>query len=82
VLSAYEKAFAENPLEAHRHGILHCQITRADQLEKIAKMHLHVYAQSIFLDYDNHIVEERVGKELASTSYSWKALMNNGVSVS
>ena len=28
-------------------------------------MHLHVYAQSIFLDYDNHIVEERVGKELA-----------------
>lgn len=45
-------------------------------------MHLHVYAQSIFLDYDNHIVEERVGKELASTSYSWKALMNNGVSVS
>lgn len=34
------------------------------------------------LDYDNHIVEERVGKELASTSYSWKTLMNNGVSVS
>ena len=82
VLSTYEKALAENPREDHRHGIVHCQITRADQLEKIAKMHLHVYAQSIFLDYDNHIVEERVGKELASTSYSWKTLMNNGVSVS
>lgn len=54
VLSAYEKALAENPREDHRHGIVHCQITRADQLEKIAKMHLHVYAQSIFLDYDNH----------------------------
>ena len=51
VLSAYEKALAENPREDHRHGIVHCQITRADQLEKIAKMHLHVYAQSIFLDY-------------------------------
>ena len=76
------KGLAENPREDHRHGIVHCQITRADQLEKIAKMHLHVYAQSIFLDYDNHIVEERVGKELASTSYSWKTLMNNGVSVS
>ena len=82
VLSAYEKALLKNPREDHRHGIVHCQITRADQLEKIAKMHLHVYAQSIFLDYDNHIVEERVGKELASTSYSWKTLMNNGVSVS
>ena len=45
-------------------------------------MHLHVYAQSIFLDYDNHIVEARVGKELASSSYSWKTLMKKGVSVS
>ena len=45
-------------------------------------MKLHVYAQSIFLDYDNHIVEERVGKELASTSYSWKTLMKKGATVS
>lgn len=82
VLSAYEKALAECPRDNHRHGIVHCQITRADQLEKIAKLKLHVYAQSIFLDYDNHIVEERVGKELASTSYSWKTLMNKGTSVS
>ena len=82
VLSAYEKALAECPRKDHRHGIVHCQITRADQLEKIAKLKLHVYAQSIFLDYDNHIVEERVGEELASTSYSWKTLMNKGATVS
>ena len=82
VLSAYEKALTENPRENHRHGIVHCQITRPDQLEKIANMKLHVYAQSIFLDYDNHIVEERVGKELASTSYSWKTLMKKGATVS
>lgn len=82
VLHAYEKALSEHPRKDHRHGIVHCQITRADQLEKIAEMNLHVYAQSIFLDYDNHIVEERVGRELASTSYSWKTLMKKGVSVS
>ena len=82
VLSAYEKALTDNPRENHRHGIVHCQITRPDQLEKIANMKLHVYAQSIFLDYDNHIVEERVGKELASTSYSWKTLMKKGATVS
>ena len=82
VLSAYEKALAECPRDNHRHGIVHCQITRADQLEKIAKLKLHVYAQSIFLDYDNHIVEERVGKGLASTSYSWKTLMQKGTTVS
>ena len=61
---------------------MHCQITRPDQLERISRLKLHVYAQSVFLDYDNHIVESRVGKERAASSYSWKTLMNNGVSVS
>jgi len=82
VLAAIEKALAENLRDDHRHGIVHCQITRPDQLEKIAKLKLHVYAQSIFLDYDIQIVESRVGKELADTSYSWKTLLNSGATVS
>ena len=82
VLNSIEKALTAHPRADHRHGIVHCQITRPDQLEKIAKMDLHVYAQSIFLDYDLHIVEDRVGKELAQSSYSWKTLMGKGVSVS
>ncbi len=82
VLSSIEKALASHPRTDHRHGIVHCQITRPDQLEKIADLNLHVYAQSIFLDYDLHIVEDRVGKELADSSYSWKTLMENGVTVS
>lgn len=82
VLSAYEKALSAYPREDHRHGIVHCQITRPDQLQKIAALKLHVYAQSIFLDYDINIVEKRVGQQLASSSYSWKTLMNKGVSVS
>ena len=81
-LNSVEKALAEHPRADHRHGIVHCQITRPDQLERIENLQLHVYAQSIFLDYDLHIVEERVGKELASSSYSWKTLLNKGVSVS
>ena len=82
VLSALEKAQQENLREDHRHGIVHCQITRADQLEKMAKMKLHIYAQSIFLDYDTRIVEDRVGPELAATSYSWKTLKDLGATVS
>ena len=82
VLNAIERALEAQPCPDHRHGVVHCQITRPDQLERIRKAGLHVYAQSIFLDYDNHIVEKRVGKKLASTSYSWKTLMENGVSVS
>ncbi|MDO4460232.1 MAG: amidohydrolase family protein, partial [Clostridia bacterium] len=82
LLSAYEKAFANCPRNDHRSGVVHCQITRPDQLRKIADLDLHVYAQTIFLDYDIHIVKDRVGEELASTSYSWKTLMNKGVTVS
>lgn len=82
VLDAYEKALTACPREDHRHGIVHCQITRPDQLERIARLKLHIYAQSIFLDYDIHMVKERAGEELASTSYSWKTLMEKGVTVS
>lgn len=82
VLTAIEKALQEHPRADHRHGIVHCQITAADQLQKIADLRLHVYAQSIFLDYDTHILEDRVGAERASTSYAWKTLMKKGVTVS
>ncbi len=82
VLQALEKALQANPRSDHRHGVVHCQITRPDQLAKIAAMGLHVYAQSIFLDYDIHIVEQRVGAELASTSYCWKTLSQTGATVS
>ena len=82
VLNAIDKALKNHPRDDHRHGVVHCQISRADQLERMEKLKLHIYAQSIFLDYDNHIVEQRVGKDLASTSYSWKTLMDNGLIVS
>ncbi len=82
VLDAYESALTQYPRKDHRHGIVHCQISRADQLERIARLGLHVYAQSIFLDYDNHIVEKLVPPELAVWSYSWKTLLDKGVCVS
>lgn len=82
VLHAIEEALKKTPREDHRHGVVHCQLSRKDQLEKMIRMGLHIYAQSIFLDYDIHIVEQRAGKELASTSYCWKTLMDGGLSVS
>lgn len=82
ILDAYEKALQENPRQDHRHGIVHCQITRPEQLERIAKLGLHVYAQTIFLDYDLRIVEARVGGELASSSYAFHTLKEKGVHVS
>ncbi|MDO4354983.1 MAG: amidohydrolase [Clostridia bacterium] len=75
ILDAYERALTECPREDHRHGIVHCQITRPDQLERMRRMRLHAYVQSIFLDYDNHIVAERVGADRAATSYAFRTLL-------
>lgn len=82
VLNAIENALNENPRTDHRHGIVHCQISRSDQLERMIRLKLHIYAQSIFLDYDNHIVEKLVPKPLSETSYNWKTLLDGGLTVS
>ncbi|MBR4435815.1 MAG: amidohydrolase [Clostridia bacterium] len=82
VLDAFEEALNRNPRIDHRHGIVHCQITRRDQLQRMTDMRLHIYAQSVFLDYDNHIVNKLVEKELADTSYNWKTLLDGGLYIS
>ncbi|MBR3928711.1 MAG: amidohydrolase [Clostridia bacterium] len=82
VLSSYERAFALAPERDHRSGIVHVQLTRKDQLQKMSDMHLHAYAQTAFLDYDAYIVESRVGKALASTSYAFHTLKTLGCHVS
>ncbi|MDR7869329.1 MAG: amidohydrolase [Tissierellaceae bacterium] len=81
VLNAYEKILVngKNPL---RHGIVHCQITSKEQLERIAKLNIAVMYQPIFLDYDLNIVEDRVGKELSSTSYAFNTLFQLGAPIS
>lgn len=82
VLDSLEKVLAELPRKDHRHGIVHCQITRQDQLERMANLGLQIYAQTIFLDYDLHIVRQRVGDALADSSYRWKWLQDHGCTVS
>ncbi|MDR7856807.1 amidohydrolase [Tissierella sp.] len=81
IINAYEKLMVngENPL---RHGIVHCQITSMELLERIARLNIPVMYQPIFLDYDLNIVEDRVGKELASTSYAFNTLYKLGTAIS
>lgn len=75
VLDAYQEVLKEYPRTNHRHGVVHVQITRQDQLEKFKELGLHGYIQSIFLDYDTHIIRKRVTKEIADTSYNFKTLL-------
>lgn len=82
ILTAYERAFAAHPRADHRSGIVHAQITRPDQLQKMADLQLHAYAQHIFIDYDTAIVHARVGEQLASSSYAFKTMRGLGMHVS
>lgn len=81
VIRAYEKTMkkCKNPM---RHGIVHCQITSKEQLERIADLNICVMFQPIFLDYDTKIVKSRVGENLASTSYAFNTLKELGAPIS
>lgn len=79
-LKAYETVI-ENGHNPNRFGIIHCQITDKEMLERFKKSDILAYVQPIFIHYDMHMVEDRVGKELASTSYAFGTLGRMGVHV-
>ena len=79
ILEAYEKAFSVCPRDDHRSGVVHVQLTRPDQLEKMARLGLHAYVQTVFLDYDTRIVRDRAGEKLASTSYAFHSMGSLGI---
>jgi Predicted metal-dependent hydrolase with the TIM-barrel fold len=76
---AIEKAIEENPRKDHRHSIVHCQITDETLLRKFRDMNVIAHVQPIFLHYDLHIVEDRIGKERAKKTYAFKTMIDSGV---
>ena len=82
VLDAYEKVFEEHPRQDHRDTLIHCLVTRPDQLPRIKRLGLRVHFQSEFLDYHCRIAEKRLGKERAEHAYAWKSMRDMGIGVS
>lgn len=78
---SYEKAIVDGR-NVLRFAVNHCQITDRAILDQIAHDDILVLAQPIFLNYDMHIAEDLVGRDLASTSYAWSTLQQSGVHVS
>ena len=81
-LDAIEYAQKNDPAHYPRHGIVHCQVTDEGILRRIQKLNVLTYVQPIFVDFDMYIVYERVGKELAETSYAWKSMIDKGIHTS
>lgn len=78
-LGAIERARKAMPYVHPRHGVVHCQITDRRQVERFRELDAIAFIQPVFIDYDMHIVFDRVGKELGSTSYAWKDYIESGV---
>ncbi len=78
-LNAIERARREMPYLHPRHGIVHCQITDKEQVRRFKELDVIAYIQPVFIDYDMHVVFDRVGKELGDTSYAWKDYIESGV---
>jgi len=76
-----EKALAKYPKDDHRHGIVHCQITDKDLLDKFKRLDAIAYIQPIFLDYDWNIVRDRVGESREETSYNWKTMVDKKIKI-
>ena len=80
-LTSYEKFMpaGDNPL---RHSLIHFQISDMPLIERASFDKVPIQYQPVFLEYDLHIVEDRVGTELAKTSYAYKTVMEKGCLIS
>lgn len=81
-LNAIENARKTYPHLHPRHGIVHCQITTPEQLQRFKELDVSAFVQPVFIDYDMHIVRDRVGDELTETSYAWRTYIESGVHTS
>lgn len=67
------------PTRAHRNAIVHCQIMDEPLMEAMKASNIHALVQPLFLEYDMTIVKQRVGHEMARTSYAYKTMLNKGI---
>lgn len=81
-LDAIEYAQKSDSSHNPRHGIVHCQITDDRLIERFKELDVLAFVQPIFIDYDMNIVADRVGNDMAQTSYAWKTMIDKGIHVS
>lgn len=80
-LESIEKAKKATPKEDMRHSIVHCQVTDVEIIRKFSELNVVAHVQPVFLNYDLHMVEDRLGKEKAKYTYNFKRMLNEGVHV-
>lgn len=75
------KAIEKTNNKNRRHSIIHCQVTTGDLVNRIKANNILVHIQPIFLDYDIHMVENRIGYKRAKESYAFKTMQDLGIKI-
>jgi hypothetical protein len=81
-LNAFTRMLEENPSPDSRPVIVHAQIGSEDLFARMNKIGVVAAIQPIFLATDWSIIEQRVGKKRAETSYAWKMMWEAGITLS
>lgn len=81
VLNAYAKVI-DGKNNKNRHSIIHCQITDKALVERFLENDVLAQVQPIFIHYDMNVVKDRVGEELANTSYAFGDMYRMGIHTS
>lgn len=81
VLNAYDKVI-EGRNNKNRHAIIHCQITDKPLVERFMEHDVLAQVQPIFIHYDMNVVTDRVGEQLAKTSYAFGDMYRMGIHTS
>ncbi len=78
-IAAIEAAQTKYPAIKPRHGLIHAQILNEDLCRRIVAAGIYVYIQPIFIEYDLHMAEDRVGAARMRTSYHWRTMQDMGM---
>lgn len=80
-IKSYRKASESSDIKDRRCSLIHCQITDKSIIKDMKELGLIANIQPIFVNYDWTIAESRVGPERLKTSYSWRSMLDEGVSL-
>lgn len=67
------------PAESTPMRIIHAQIVRPDQLERLKKLPVVLDVQPVFLCTDLHWIENRLGRDRIRHAYLWKSMLDAGL---
>ena len=78
VVSAIEKAYAENPRPDARFRLIHVLGINKELIERCKKLPIMFDVQPKFLSSDVHWAEDRLGAERSKYGFAWKKLIDAG----